>query len=192
MVEEARLEELGSGRAPATDGWFVVNVRDAAWETNDRGGAMCAFEGESAQFDDLGINLRILYPGRSKGLYHAEATQEDFLVLAGGCLLLVEGQERRLNAWDFVHCPPGTAHAFVATGDDPCIILMTGAPRSSSARTIVYPHSELALRHGVGVETETRSPRDAQSQVGIPAWRYRRPDDWKALPWAYQGPTELA
>jgi uncharacterized cupin superfamily protein len=184
MVEEGRLEEVGSGLAPATDGWFVVNVRDAAWETNDRGGAMCAFEGESAPFADLGINLRILYPGRSKGLYHAESTQEDFLVLAGGCLLLVEGQERRLKAWDFVHCPPGTAHAFVATGDGRCIILMMGAPRSSSARMGVYPRSDLALRHGVGVDTETRSPRDAQSQVGIPAWRYQRPDDWKTLPWA--------
>ena len=184
MVEEARLEEFGSGLAPVTDGWFVVNVRDAAWETNDRAGAMCAFEGENAPFADLGINLRVLQPGRTIWLYHAESTQEDFLVLAGQCLLLVEGEERPLKAWDFVHCPPGTAHAFVPTGDRPCIILMTGAPRSSSARTIVYPHSDLALGHGAGVETETRSPRDAQSQLGIPAWRYRRPDDWITLPWA--------
>jgi gentisate 1,2-dioxygenase len=98
--------------------------------------------------------------------------------------MLVEGEERPLTAWDFVHCPPGTEHAFVATADDPCII-MAGAPRSSTAgTTFVYPRSELALRHGVGVETETRSPREAQSQLGIPAWRYRRPDDWNALPWA--------
>lgn len=184
MVEAARLEELGSGLAPATDGWFVVNVRDAAWETNDALGAMCAFEGESAPFAHLGINLRVLYPGRSKGLYHAEPAQEDFLVLAGECLLLVEGQERPLKAWDFVHCPPDTEHAFVAAGDCPCIVIMTGAPRSSAADTGIYPRSDVALRHGVGVETETRSPRDAQSQLGIPAWRYRRPDDWNALPWA--------
>jgi uncharacterized cupin superfamily protein len=184
MVEEARFEDLGSGLAPATDGWFVVNVRDAAWETNHRSGAMCAFEGESAPFDGLGINVRILYPGRSKGLYHAESTQEDFLVLSGSCLLLIEEQERPLEAWDFVHCPPGTAHAFVPTGDGPCIIVMAGAPRSSSAKTIDYPRSEPALRHGVGVETETRSPGDAQFQLGIPAWRYRRPDGWESLPWA--------
>jgi uncharacterized cupin superfamily protein len=184
MVDEAPLEELDSGLAPTTDGWFVVNVRDAAWETNDYLGAMCAFEGQSAPFADLGINLRVLWPGRTRWLYHAEPTQEDFLVLAGQCLLLVEGEERALQSWDFVHCPPETEHAFVATGDGPCIIVMAGAPRSSSAGTGVYPRSDLALRHGVGVETETRSPRDAQSQLGIPAWRYRRPDDWKALPWA--------
>jgi glyoxylate utilization-related uncharacterized protein len=87
---------------------FVVNVRDAAWETNDQLGAMCAFEGESAPFADLGINLRVLQPG-GKGLYHAEPTQEDFLVLAGESLLLVEGEERPLTAWDFAHCPPGTS-----------------------------------------------------------------------------------
>ena len=184
MVEEARLEELDSGLAPATDGWFVVNVRHAAWETNDHLGAMCAFEGERAAFADLGINLHVLRP-RVTGLYHAESTQEDFLVLAGRCLLLVEGEERPLTAWDFVHCPPGTEHAFVATADGPCIIIMAGAPRSSSAgTTFAYPRSELALHHGVGVETETGSPREAQSQLGIPAWRYRRPGDWNALPWA--------
>jgi quercetin dioxygenase-like cupin family protein len=183
VVNETRLEELDSGLAPVTDGWFVVNVRDAAWETNDHFGAMCAFEGESAPFADLGINLRVLRPG-GRGLYHAESTQEDFLVLAGQCLLLVEGEERPLTAWDFVHCPPGTEHAFVATADGPCIIIMAGAPRSSSAGTLAYPRSELALAHGVGVETETRSPREAQSQLGIPAWRSRRPDDWNALPWA--------
>ena len=133
MVEEARLEELESGLAPATDGWFVVNVRDAAWETNDAFGAMCAFEGETRRSADLGINLRVLRPGSAKWLYHAESTQEDFLVLAGQCLLLVEGEERPLTAWDFVHCPPGTEHAFVATGDRPCVIVMTGAPRSVPA-----------------------------------------------------------
>jgi uncharacterized cupin superfamily protein len=135
-------------------------------------------------FADLGINLRVLRPGQTTLLYHAESTQEDFLVLAGQCLLLVEGEERPLGAWDFVHCPPGTTHAFVATADGPCIILMTGAPRSSSARTIVYPRSALATRHGVGVEMETSSPREAQSQLGIPQWRYGRPQGWDALPWA--------
>jgi uncharacterized cupin superfamily protein len=182
VVAEARLEDLGSGLAPVTDGWFVVNVRDAAWETNDVSGAVCSFEGESASFSDLGINIRVLRPGRTKWLYHTEPTQEDFLVLAGECLLLVEGQERPLKAWDFVHSPHGTEHAFVATGDDPCIILMAGAPRSSGVG--VYPRSEPALRHGVGVERETQSSKDAQSQLGIPAWRLGRPDNWNALPWA--------
>src|SRR5581483_9274356 len=31
MTEEARLERVGSGLVPASDGWFVVNAREAAW-----------------------------------------------------------------------------------------------------------------------------------------------------------------
>jgi quercetin dioxygenase-like cupin family protein len=55
------------------------------------------------------------------------------------------GEERPLTAWDSVHCPPGTEHAFVATADDPCIIIVAGAPRSSTAgTTFVNPRSELA------------------------------------------------
>jgi uncharacterized cupin superfamily protein len=186
MVEEARLEDVGSGLAPKTDGWFIVSARDAAWETSPFGAA-CFFESEAVPFAELGINLRVLWPRHSRGLYHAESEQEDFLVLSGECLLLVEGEERPLGPWDFVHCPPGTAHAFVATGDDPCVILMTGA-RGPGWPTggFVYPRSELALRHGVGVETETTSPREAQAQLegGMEEWRYERPDDWEALPWA--------
>jgi uncharacterized cupin superfamily protein len=183
MVEEARLEELKSGLAPATGGWFVVNVRDAAWEVNDTFGAACFFEGDDARFRELGINLRVLWPGRTKGLYHAESSQEDFLVLAGECLLLVEDTEQPLRPWDFVHCPPNTAHTFVPRGEEPCVIFMAGARGADWPDSgIVYPRSELALRHAAGVEQETRSA--AAALAVLPRWRLGRPDDWNALPWA--------
>ena len=60
-------------------------------------------------------------------LYHWEADQEDFLVVSGDALLLVEGEERPLRAWDFVHCPPGTKHTLVGAGDGPCVIVSVGA-----------------------------------------------------------------
>ena len=180
-VEQARLEGTPSGLASATEGWFVVNVRDAAWETGPFG-AGCHFESEAAPFPQLGINVRVLSPG-SRWLYHAEPDQEDFLVLAGACLLVIEETERRLQAWDFVPCPPDTPHAFVATGEGPCVIVMVGARGPGwPERGIVYPRSELALRHGVGVEKETRSPRDAHA--GLPDWECRRPKEWNALPWS--------
>jgi uncharacterized cupin superfamily protein len=182
VVAEAQLEASESGLTPTTEGWFVVNVRDAAWETNDHFGDMCAFESERVPFTDLGINLRVLWPGRPRSLYHAESTQENFLVLAGECLLLVEDDERPLQAWDFVHCPPGTAHAFVPTGEAPCVVVMAGA--RSEEWTVVYPRSELALRHEVGAEHETSKPREAQAQVGISEWQLKRPDGWTELPWA--------
>ena len=178
MVEEARLEAVDSGLTPVSEDWFVVNVRDAAWETSGLGG-MCAFEGVDVPFAQLGINVRALTPG-SSGLYHSESNQEDFLVVAGECLLLIEGKERPLKTWDFVHCPPGTEHAFVAIPDGPCVIIMTGA-RTNEPEPF-YPRSELALRHGVGVERETTSVREAQA--GRFEWQYSRPESWDELPWS--------
>ena len=110
MVEEARLEETEGGLAPATDGWFVVNVRDGRWMTNDVIGDAFAIEGDDVGFDQVGFTIGILQPGQTGGRYHHESDQEDFLVLAGECLLLIEEEERPLKAWDFVLCPPGTDH----------------------------------------------------------------------------------
>jgi uncharacterized cupin superfamily protein len=190
-VAEARLEAVGSGLTPATEGWFVVNVRKAAWLTNDAFGARCVFEAdvpvvrarpdlEAHRFPEVGFKLAVLTPGSPSTLYHAESNQEDFLVLAGECLLLVEGEERRLGAWDFVHCPPGTAHAFVGAGEEPCVLLMTGG--RTGEKSIVYPDSDLARRHGAGAETETSSPSEAYA--AYPHWQPARPAGWDSLPWA--------
>jgi hypothetical protein len=110
VVEEARLENLEAGLTPVTAGWFVVNVRDAAWVTNDVFASACTFEGEGTPpFEHVGFTLGVLQPGQPSALYHREANQEDFLVIVGECVLLVEGEERHLRAWDFVHW--ATAHA---------------------------------------------------------------------------------
>ena len=39
MVDEAKLEATGEGLEPAGPGWFVLNVADARWRTNDAFGA---------------------------------------------------------------------------------------------------------------------------------------------------------
>jgi uncharacterized cupin superfamily protein len=185
-VPEARLHDFGSGLAPVTDGWFVVNVREAEWWTSERRGARCAFECEyppggapPLEFPQLGINVTVLEPGQS-GLYHAESGQEAFLVLSGECTLLVEGEERLLRPWDFFHAPPWTEHIFVGAGDGPCGILMAGA-RSEDPQ-VRYPVSELAARYGAGVAEETSDWREAYANVQ-PAQR-RRPPYWNRLPWA--------
>jgi uncharacterized cupin superfamily protein len=180
MVEEATLERNESGLAPVSEGWFVVNVRDASWDNHDVFGANCMFESSDVEFPEFGIRLATLLPGQPNGLYHGEETQEDFLVLQGECLLLVEGEERRLTAWDFVHCPPNTEHIFVGAGDGPCLIVMAGTRRPG--RPIFYPVSELAQRHNAGVEEATDSPRDAYATY--PDERIERPPYWDSLPWA--------
>ena len=178
-VSEARLERRPEGVTAVTDGWFVVNVRAAAWVHNEVLGSACIFEGDDAPFAQLGYTIAVLEPGQSGGRYHREENQEDFLVLAGECLLVIEGQERQLRAWDFVHCPPGTEHGFVGAGDGPCVIFMTGSRVSSET---VYPRSEVALRHGVGVEQTTTV--SAEAYAPFPQWQPGPPESWAGLPWA--------
>ena len=158
MVPEARLEN----GVPQTRGWFVVNARDSRWVWNEMGG-YCPFEGEDeARFTDLAINLNWLHPGRPMAMYHAEESQEAFLVLLGECLLIVEGEERRLGQWDFFHCPPWTEHVILGAGDGPSLVLAVGVRGKQGAR---YPANETALRHGAGVDEGT-SARDAYAAFG--------------------------
>jgi uncharacterized cupin superfamily protein len=160
--------------------WFTVNVRDAQWGTHETFGAACRFESRDSPFPQLGINLRVLQPGQPNCLYHSESLQEDFLVLAGECLLLVQGEERRLGPWDFVHCPPGTEHVFVGAGHGPCVVLMVGA-RDREER-LFYPASGLAARYGTSAETQTTSPEEAYAP--FPPRTEGRPEGWEQLPWA--------
>src|SRR3989454_3898808 len=152
-VPEAPLDASGSGLAPAGDGWFVLNVRDAQWLTSENGekqpsGSECSFESRNFEFPQLGIRLHVLEPGEPNGLYHSESQQEAFLVLSGECRLLVQGEERLLRPWDFVHSPAGTEHIFVGAGDGPCMILMAGA-RSEDWQGL-YPVFERAARYRAG------------------------------------------
>jgi uncharacterized cupin superfamily protein len=166
VVDEARLEDVGSGLAPVTDGWYVVNVRDAAWIANDAFGARCVFEAdvpvlrerpelEPVRFPELGIKLAVLEPGQPSGLYHSDSAQEDFLVLQGECVARIEGEERTLRQWDFLHCAPDTRHGFVGAGDGPCVLLMVGA--RTPGRTVDYP------------DQATNSAQDAYA--GHPHWQ---------------------
>jgi uncharacterized cupin superfamily protein len=155
-IAQAPLED----GAPAGDGWFAVNLADARWMTGHFG-AYTLLEG-STRWPQFGVNVGVLAPGQAACFYHREADQEDFLVLKGEALLLVEGEERPLRAWDFVHCPAWTEHVFVGAGDGPCSILAVGA---RSDRGVVYPVADVALEHRAGVQRETTLPREAYAAI---------------------------
>jgi len=158
VVSEATLED----GVPRTDGWFVVNARDARWQHNEMGW-YCNFEGDDGvRFEQLGINLNVLPPGSPMAMYHEEPGQEDFLVLRGECVLIVEGEERPLRQWDFVHCPPQTKHTIVGAGSGPSLVLAVGARKGNAT----YPYDETAARYGAGVESEGQHPRDAYARYG--------------------------
>jgi quercetin dioxygenase-like cupin family protein len=181
-VTEAKLADSGSGLTPVTPGWFVVNVRDAEWWFAETRGARCPFENEygdpPVEFAQVGINVTVLEPGQTS-VYHSEENQEAFLVLSGECALLVAGEERLLQPWDFFHCPPWTEHGFVGSGKEPCVIVMIG---SRTGPGVHYPVSELAARYGASVAEETSDWR--QAYAGVEWFRRERPPGWARLPWA--------
>lgn len=128
MIPEAALDETEAGLVPASSGWFVLNARDARWFDKPGQGHSLPLTGDDEReaetfFPMLGMAIRVVEPGEPTGTYHWETEQEDFLVLSGEAILVVEGQERRLKQWDFVHCPPETRHAFVGAGAGPCVLL---------------------------------------------------------------------
>jgi uncharacterized cupin superfamily protein len=161
MVPEAQLEEAEAGFAPVGEGWFVLNARDARWRHRPGRGESLPFTGWTdaeceTYFPQVGINLFVLGPGEPIGMYHWEAQQEDFFVLSGEALLIVEGQERSLRQWDFVHCPPETRHMIVGAGKRPCAVLGIGARgHIGEGDWGAYTVDAVALRHKVGVDEET-------------------------------------
>ena len=173
MVPEAPLEQTEHGLAPAGEGWFVLNARDARWR-HRKGKATLPFEGE-AEFAQLGINLIVLAPGEPMAMYHWETDQEAFLVLAGEALLIIEGEERPLRQWDFVHCPARVEHVIVGAGEGNCAVLAVGAREHQTTRGPdgglewvadwgAYTVHEAALRRGAGVPEETRDEEVAYAR----------------------------
>ena len=174
------MEKNEYGLVAESEGWFTVNVRDASWVTNEQLCDACIFEGGSVDFAQIGYTLAVLQPGEPNGMYHREDDQEDFLVLQGECLAIIEGQERRLKAWDFVHCPAGTAHTFVGAGEGPCVIFMAGgrAHRGSG----MYLADPVARAHGAAVEQDT--PLSKEAYARFPEFRPGPPPNFDGLPWA--------
>jgi uncharacterized cupin superfamily protein len=151
---------------PDGQGWFVANAREIRWRDTGPFGFFCNFEGKR-RFPGLGINLNVLEPGQSLALYHRENAQEGFLVLAGTCVLIVEGEERELTTWDFFHCPAQTEHVIVGAGEGPAVVLAVGA-RGRRRKGLVYPVSDVAQKHGAGVKRETTTPQEAYAD--FPSW----------------------
>ena len=155
MVPESKLEKIEHGLVPRGEGWFVLNMGDAEWRQVDGRGAVCVlgddFEGER-RFEQLGVNPFVLRPGEAMAMYHWEADQEDFLVVSGEAVLIIEGEERQLRAWDFVHCPPNTKHVIIGAGGGPCLVIAIGARERD---TLGFTVDEVAKRHGASVEEDT-------------------------------------
>ncbi len=143
--------------------WFVRNLRELQWwDRGPRGFVADLVGDDDAQ---IGVNLFVLGPGQPMSMYHWEADQEGFLVLAGEALLIVDGQEHPLRQWDYVHCPPNVPHTIVGTGSGPAAILALGARIESVGENWGgYPYSDLAMQHDASAEEETTDPKVAYAR----------------------------
>jgi uncharacterized cupin superfamily protein len=166
VVPEAPLEQTEHGLLLSGDGWFVLNARDAAWRECAGLGKWPRLEGATPRFEQLGLGITVLEPGEPLAMYHWETDQEDFLILSGEALAIVEGEERPLRQWDLLHCPPRTNHVIVGAGDGPCVVFAVGGRTNHTYRTTdgsidgrddwgAYTVDEAAQRHRAGVEKET-------------------------------------
>jgi uncharacterized cupin superfamily protein len=181
VTDEANLEDGPGGRWPSGPGWFVVNVADGPWFTNEPFGSTCIFESPQAPFEQIGVNIRVLAPGQVTSVYHAEDAQEGALVLSGECVAVVEGEERTLRAWDYLHLPPGTEHVVAGAGEGPAVLLMLGTrPPEEPPGYFRYPVNEVAARYGASAAEDTTVPEEAYAHVERP--RPGRPP-FDGLPW---------
>jgi uncharacterized cupin superfamily protein len=135
-------------------GWSVQNIRDIPWyDSGPRGHVAQLVADDHAQ---VGVNLFVLEPGQPQAMYHWEADQEGFLVLSGEALLVIDGEERTIKQWDYVHVPPGVAHTRIGAGSGPCVFLAIGAREHQAGDGWgAYPVSELAAKHNASAEEET-------------------------------------
>ncbi len=174
MVPEATFEDTAAGLVPASVGWFVLNARDARWF--DKAGQghslpLTGYDEYEAEtfFPMLGMSIRVVGPGEPSTIYHWETEQEAFLVLVGEAVLIVEGQERRLKQWDFVHCPPETKHAFVGAGDGPCVLLCASSRQfQKDGPWGFYCADETAARHNASSPEDTQEGEIADARFPEP------------------------
>ncbi len=136
--------------------WFVRNLRDMEWWKRGSGGWVTEFVDDDQQ---VGVNLFVLEPGDRMAMYHWEADQEGFLVLSGEALLVIDGEERTIRQWDYVHCPPGVPQTRIGAGSGPCLILAIGAREHQHGPDWGgYPYSELAAKYDASAPEDTTDP----------------------------------
>ena len=139
--------------------WHIANIRDANWYDEGPFGVSGNFQRDE-HFDEFGFNFAVVWPGQPVAMYHREANQEGFLVLAGECLAIVEGEEHPMRQWDYLHCPAETDHIIVGAGDGPAFLIAVGG-RTGEQRDRVSGRSGGARPRG------RRRARDRQAARGL-------------------------
>jgi uncharacterized cupin superfamily protein len=153
---------------------FIINIADAPAQSHARRATIIRLEPDGRPWPDTGVNVQVMQPGQPNCKYHSEPAQEDFLVLHGECIAIVNSEELPMRQWDVLHCPAGVEHVFVGAGDGPCAVLMIGSRKRDEAH---YPVNDVAAKYDASVATATDDPQEAYAE-----WR-REPRPQVPSPW---------
>jgi uncharacterized cupin superfamily protein len=170
VPEEAQLKETEAGLVPQEPGWFVMDVREARWFDKASQGWSVPLTGcdeyeAETFFPMLGMAIRVVSAGQPTGTYHWETEAEDFLVLSGEGVLIVEGEERPLRQWNFVHCPPETKHAFAGTSEQPMVLLCASSRQfQKDGPWGYYCKDETAAKYNASAPEDTQDGRLADER----------------------------
>jgi uncharacterized cupin superfamily protein len=150
------------------DETLIINLADAPAFSHSRRATQIDMEGDDVRWPDTGVNVQFMKPGQPNCRYHSEPVQEDFLVLHGECLAILDGEERPVRQWDFVHCPAGVAHVFVGAGEGTSAVLMIGSRRKDEPH---YPVNELAAKYDASAAQTTDVPEEAYADWADEPWK---------------------
>jgi uncharacterized cupin superfamily protein len=153
---------------------LIINLSDAPARSHGRRATVIDWEPEGRSWPDTGVNVQIMQPGQPNCKYHSEPVQEDFLVLHGECVAVIDGKEHVLRQWDAFHCPAGTEHVFVGAGSGPCAVLMIGSRRRDEPH---YPVNDVAAKYGASVAVDTDEPDEAYAEWQQEPWE-QVPSPW--------------
>jgi uncharacterized cupin superfamily protein len=149
-----------------------VDAADVEWSETEHGDANFRRKqlGAAAGGEELGCSLYELPSGSDAWPYHYhEGNEESLFVLDGSGRLRLDGEERPLDAGDYVALPAGegSAHAVANDGPEPLRYLVVST--MDEPDVTAYPDSDT---FGVFAGSAPGSP-EARSLHGF----YRREDD---------------
>jgi uncharacterized cupin superfamily protein len=122
--------------------------------------------GDVAGLSQFGVRLERLAPGSCSSHRHWHETEDEFVFVLSGALVLVEDEETPLGAGDAAGWAAGSpvAHKLENRSAEPAIYLVVGTRASQGV--VHYPDHDVVMVHDEGGRRFTRSDGAAIAATG--------------------------
>lgn len=111
---------------------IVRNVSDReVMETTYRahGGAVAQMILDRRVLQEIGFLAIATLPAGNTIESHVDPMEEIYFVVSGTGVMGVGGEEREVGPGDAVWVPAGDPHGLLATGEEPCVVLVVASDR---------------------------------------------------------------